>query len=187
MGLGVTDALRAVIRAAVGLDVDPGTPPDLMRLGLYPAQVQAVASDGSTLDVAPADTRISGEKNVQLRVGVPGQVAIVQPGAVVLLGWEGGDPKRPYCVPHWDQGANVSKLTFNATAIELAGNTYSAQKTEDLFTDMKAFIGAVIADLASAAAAPVSPYSATVNTTQLFIKMVTGNGAAYKSTKVKNG
>lgn len=82
-------------------------------------------------------------------------------------------------------GANL--LLDKNGIVNINGTDYSLIKTEDLFTDMKAFISAVIADLASAAAAPVGTYAATVNTTALFIKMVTGSGTAYKSTKAKNG
>jgi hypothetical protein len=119
MGMGLVDGFREVVRVLLGLPADPGEPPDLMRLGLYRATVQACASDGSTCDVQTEDTRISGEKNVKVRVGVPGLSAVVQPGAVVLLGWERGDPGRPYCVPSWEDGATVTQLIIAATMIYL--------------------------------------------------------------------
>lgn len=116
---GVIDTLRATVRGALGLPADPGAPPDLMRLGLYRARVDAVAADGSTLDVTPEDKRISAEKGVPVRVGIPGAVAVVQAGAVVLLGWERGDPGRPYCVPSWESGATVTKLVLKASTVYL--------------------------------------------------------------------
>ncbi len=117
--MALTDGLRKMIRAAVGLPLDPGEPPDLMRLGLYRARVDKCASDGSKLDVTPSDARISPEKNVTLLAGVPGAVATMSPGAIVLLGWERGDPAKPYCVPCWEQGATVTKLVLKATTVYL--------------------------------------------------------------------
>lgn len=83
--------------------------------------------------------------------------------------------------------SSSGNVDLTGTVVNINGTNYSLLKTEDFMTDLAAFIGAVIADLASAAAAPVSPYTATVNTTQLFAKVVTGGGTAYKSTKAKNG
>lgn len=106
---------KQAVRAILGLPIDPGQPPDLMRLGLYPARVDVCASDGSTCDVTPDDKRISPQKNVPVRVGIPGAVSVVAPGAVVLLGWERGDPAKPYVTPAWTAGATVNELVLNAT------------------------------------------------------------------------
>lgn len=120
MGLGgVTDALRRMVRAALDLPVKPGTPPSIMHLGLYRARVDACASDGSTVDVKPDDSRISAEKGVKLDVGIPGAVATVQPGCYVHLGWRGGDPGQPYCIPCWDTGATTIKLVLKAQTVYL--------------------------------------------------------------------
>jgi hypothetical protein len=120
---GLTEDFVRLVRRIVGLPEDEGAPPDLMRLGLYRARVDTCASDGSTMDVTPDDRRISPEKNVPMRVGLPGATMQVQPGAVVLLGWEKGDPSKPYCAPHWEQGATVLKLTLSATEVDITGNT----------------------------------------------------------------
>jgi len=120
---GLVDLWTAVIRAALKLPVDPGEPPDLMRLGLYEARVDVCATDGSTLDVTPNDKRLPPAKGVKLKAGIPGAVATVQAGAVVLLGWERGDPGSPYCVPCWSSGATVVKLVLNAQAIYLGGES----------------------------------------------------------------
>jgi hypothetical protein len=117
--------LRSVIRAALGMPTDPGSPPDLMMLGLYRATVNSAASDGSTLDVTPEDTRIPPAKNVPMRVGIPGAVVVVQAGSVVLIGWERGDPARAYCVPSWESGASVTKLVFPATTVYLGAESGS--------------------------------------------------------------
>lgn len=86
------------------------------------------------------------------------------------------------------QNAFGASILLNKNGVaEVNGTDFSALKTEDLLTDLKAFIPAVIADLASAAAAPVGTYAASLNTTALFAKAVTASGDPYKSTKVKNG
>jgi len=133
MGLGLVDGFREAIRVLLGLPADPGQPPDLMRLGLYRARVDVCQSDGQHCDVTPDDKRLSAEKNVPVRVGIPGAQAAVAPGAVVLLGWERGDPARPFCVPSWESGATVLQLILNAVALYLgaqAGALPAARQTD---------------------------------------------------------
>jgi len=64
---------------------------------LYPAKVQLQHDDG-TLDLYPDDESIRGRglTAVKIRHGLPGCVVRVSAGAKVLLGFEGGDPYRPY-------------------------------------------------------------------------------------------
>lgn len=112
---------RAVLRV---LRLDDG-PPELFKLGLYRARVDKAASDGSTLDVTPEDTRISPDQRVPLRVGIPGAVAVVEPGAIVLYGWEAGDPARAYCTPLWEAGAGVVKLVLNGDVVHLGAESGS--------------------------------------------------------------
>lgn len=174
----VIGKLRATLRAAIGLPQDPGQPPDLMRLGLYRSTVVSCAADGSACDVQPEDSRIAGAKNVPVRVGVPGLTAIVRQGAIVLLGWERGDPSRPYCVPAWEPGAPVTKLAFSANTIELAGNS-SAAILDTLLADLSAALGTIAA----------TNLGGTILTDPTKITALTSKvtSGAYKSTKVKNG
>jgi hypothetical protein len=109
---GVNQFLRAVL-ASLGWDRPP---PPLDFMLFYRAQVLTASTDGATVDVKPEDARIPGHSNVPIRVGIPGAVAVVQPGAVVLLGWEKGDPSRVYAVPAWESGAKVTKLVFTDAA-----------------------------------------------------------------------
>lgn len=123
---GVVDSFKAMIRELIGLPTDAGAPPDIMRLGLYPARVDVCQSDGKHCDVTPADTRISkGEKNVEILTGIPGAVATVEPGSIVLLGWRRGDPGSPYCMPAWAMDVTVDKLIFNATMVILGAESGS--------------------------------------------------------------
>lgn len=113
---GVADKFIRLIRRIVGLPEEPGEPPDLMRLGFYPAVVEACASDGSTCDVRPDDKRISPEQGVTVRVGIPGAVATVEVGSSVLLGWERGNPKSPFCMPAWAGELRSLQITNSAGA-----------------------------------------------------------------------
>lgn len=124
--MDLTQKLRKVVRAIVGMPEDPGQPPLIDRLAWYRAEVTACASDGSTCDVQPEDSRISPENGVKVLVGIPGASAVVQPGAVVMLGWERGDPARPRCLPIWEAGATVTKLIINATSISIGADGLAA-------------------------------------------------------------
>lgn len=114
--MDLADGFRALVRRIVGLPDDEGKPPQIDRLAHYRARVDLCAADGSTLDITPEDPRISPEKNVRLLVGVPGQTAIIQPGAIVWLGWDAGNPARPHCLPCFES-ASVIKLVLNATQV----------------------------------------------------------------------
>lgn len=184
----ITQKFRNVIRAIVGLPEDPGQPPQIDRLAWYRAQVVACASDGSTCDVQAEDARIGGANGVKVLVGVPGLVGVVAQGAVVMLGWERGDPARPRCMPLWESGATVNKLIFNATEIDLAGNTY-ALVLSTLIADLKNWVSAANGVLGSNVAsigAPLAGYAAASTTLAAFATSL-GVANAYQSTKVKNG
>lgn len=160
---GVIDRFRATIRAALGLPTAPGEPPDLMRLGLYRARVDVCAANGSTVDVTPEDSRISPEKGVPVRVGIPGAAAVVSAGAVVLLGWERGDPARPYAVPSWESGATVTKLVLAATLAHLgaeAGSQFIAlsNKVDNELSKLYLSMQSIIAPLGGGAVNISSPY-----------------------------
>jgi hypothetical protein len=141
---------KEAIRVLLGLPADPGQPPDLLRLGLYPARVDVCNSDGSACDVTPDDDRISPAKNVPVRFGIPGTRAVIQPGTVVLLGWERGDPQRPYCTL-WDGSDSVVSMV-------IAGGVNHAARVGD------ATSGHVHA-LGSATAGPYPVMGSTVTAT----------------------
>lgn len=191
MGAGLIDGFRSAVRAILGLPDDPGQPPDLIRLGLYRARVDACAGDGSTCDVTPEDKRISPEKNVPVRVGIPGASAVVAPGAVVMLGWERGDPGRPYCVPHWESGATVSKLTLSGTQIQIDGQTEAVILGTTFCTDLSTFLTTLLSVLqagtqGSPAAQQLTALSGAQASLQQFITQL-GSVAPYKSAKVTVG
>ena len=103
------------------------------------------------------------------------------PNSVVLIGWEAGDPSRPYAVPAWESGASVNRLTFNAGALELAGNTYSLPQWDAFMTDLNTFMATV--KLANPTLAGLAAIQSAGNVFAGQIAIAN----SYKSLKVKNG
>lgn len=129
--MDVTEAFRRAVRAAVGL-ADPQLPV-IDRLAFYEATVKVAANDGKTVDIEPTDKRFKPMQGVKIKTGIPGAVAIVEPGAIVMLGWEGGNPKFPYAFPLWAEGASVIKLILKAQTVYLgdeAGADSLVKKSE---------------------------------------------------------
>lgn len=103
------------------------------HLAYYRARVVAQAADGSTVDLQPDDRRVPGVPGAKLKHGLPGATVLVQAGAHMLLGWEGGDPEKPFAEPSWESGATVTKLVLKATNVYLgdeAGADALVKKTE---------------------------------------------------------
>jgi hypothetical protein len=82
---------------------------DTIYLTLYSATVIRQAADG-TLDLMPEDLRLqsSGLQGVPIRHGLPGVTVEVPAGETVLLGFDSGDPAKPYA-SLWHEG-QVSKV-----------------------------------------------------------------------------
>lgn len=89
-------------------------------LGLYPARVVAQRADG-TLDLVPDSPRVAPCQGVPYRT-LRGLSVDVPAGARVLLGYEGGDPSRPYALA-WEIG--------DATSVRVNGGTRSAARDGD--------------------------------------------------------
>lgn len=122
--MGLVDGFIAAIRAAVGLP-PKGDPPEIIFLGLYEATVQTCAADGLTCDVESNTPGVPSANHVEVRSGIPGVSAVVEPGALVLLGWKGGDRSKPYCVAAWGK-ATVDKLVVQATEVFIGDATLTA-------------------------------------------------------------
>lgn len=100
--------------------------PQMDYFGLYRGQVVAQSGDLATVDVQPDSPKLPGMSAVPLRLGLPGCAVQVAPGCGVLVGWDGGDPQRPYCAL-WDNGATDIALKLGSpTAVEamVLGTTY---------------------------------------------------------------
>lgn len=174
------------IKRALGMVIVPSVD----FLGTYRARVVAQSADFRTVDVVPDDRRIAGERGlskVPILLGLPGCTVNVAAGCYVRLGWRGGDPRQPY-VTSWESGASVTGVVLSADAIDLAGTTYHLPKTEDLLADLKTWVSAVNAVLASNCVngAPMSGYAAQTAALVAFVTSLNVAGS-YRSTKVRNG
>jgi hypothetical protein len=70
---------------------------DATYLGQYVCTVQGQDADG-LLQLLPDEEKVRGDGlgAVKIKVGLPGFEVKVPVGARVLLGWEDGNPKKPY-------------------------------------------------------------------------------------------
>lgn len=108
----VKEGLMALVRQAMSR-VD--------RFALYRAKLVKQSADLTKVDVVPDDPRVPGMSAIPLKHGLPGATVQVDVGAYLLVGWEGGNPARPYaCI--WEAGAGVPKITIKATLIQLGGD-----------------------------------------------------------------
>lgn len=89
----------------------------------YLARVVSQGADG-TLSVVPDDERIRGRgmDKVAIRTGLPGSVKVPQ-GARVMVGFDGGDPAKPYA-EGWDG------TTF--TEVQIGNGTLPAARQGDM-------------------------------------------------------
>ena len=96
------DVIRGIVRGLV---------PETDYLALYPSTVIVQDSDG-TLQIKPDSSKIPPLAGVRIRSFAP-QVAVeLEQGARVLLGFEGGDPDKPYAAL-WGSGT-VTLVTIGA-------------------------------------------------------------------------
>lgn len=98
--------------------------------GKYEAKVVSQSADKATVDLQPTDSRLSGLQHVPLRHGVPGMTVQVQPDSYVLLGWDGGDPQKPYAAL-WKGDASAIQLNLKATTIVLNDGTNHVARVGD--------------------------------------------------------
>lgn len=104
-------ALFALFKASV---------PRLDYYTTYSAKV--VIQSGDLFDLQPDDARIPPMGGIPIRHGLPGVTIRIPPGSTVLVGWENGDPSRPFCAL-WQGGeGNVTRITIVADTIELGGS-----------------------------------------------------------------
>jgi len=102
----------------------------VMRDTLYHAQFVATVQgqgDDYTLELLPDDERVRGTglSNVPIRHGLPGVTVRVKTGARVLLGFEAGDPSKPFA-SLWEPGS--------LEAIEFDGGQSPIARVGDIAT-----------------------------------------------------
>lgn len=121
------------------------------HLALYPCTVVAQRADG-TLDLRAEDARIGSPASIPYRT-LRGLSVSVPAGARVLLGFEGGDPARPYAAL-WELGdATVIKVNGGDVKVARDGDDVSASAA------MVTWMAAVNARLAGGPTPPPSPPS----------------------------
>lgn len=112
---------------------------------LYPSRVVTQHADGS-LDLVPDSARAPSCQRVPVRT-LRGVTLTVAAGARVLLGYEGGDPSKPYA-SLWEAG-NVTRFAVNGASTKAARDGESVVRSSALDT----WISAV--SLATGVTAPV--------------------------------
>ena len=109
----VKGAFRALVRLAMRR---------IDYVALYPAKVAAQNQDG-TLELMPEHSKVPPMSKVPIRLGIPGATVRVSAGARVLVGFENGDPKRPYA-GLWDTASLVEfVIDGGSNAVARVGST----------------------------------------------------------------
>jgi len=123
----------------------------------YPARVAAQNADG-TLEVQPDSAAVPPVSQVPIRLGVPGVKVKVAAGCRVLVGFEGGDPRRPVATLWQFDGPALLELAIGANP-----TSYVA-----LATQTKAALDAIVSwanthTHPSNGAPPATPLSTSTN------------------------
>lgn len=114
----VEDGFRQAVRRVVGLRTTDT--PEVWRFGLFEAQVVTQSADLSTIDVRFDDQRLPGMNGIPVRFA-PGLKAQFAPGTIVNVGWERGDPKRPYASPITDGTTPIKATLAGTTQVTIDG------------------------------------------------------------------
>jgi hypothetical protein len=110
---GVTAASQRTARSAL---------PGIDYLGLYDAKVITQSADGTMVDLQPVDSRLPGFGSVPLRLGFPACNVKFSAGATVRIGWNSGDPRKPYaCL--FEGTETLTALVIGALADNVATKT----------------------------------------------------------------
>ncbi len=95
----------------------------------YAAKVVAQSADLSTVDLVPDDTKLPGLQAIPVRLGMPGCAVQVAAGARVLLGFENGDPSRPFAALWGTSGLTLIKLAGGGAAAARNGDSVKVTLT----------------------------------------------------------
>ena len=115
------DRLRRAIEAVV----ESVLRPRIDYLSMYPSVV--VAQDvAGLLEILPDDERFRGQglTGIAIRHGLPGVTVEVPAGTRLQLGFDAGDPARPYAAL-WDSGG-ATKIVINTTGDIELGDAFSS-------------------------------------------------------------
>lgn len=97
---------------------------DAVYQRLYPARVVGQAPGGGRLDLLPDDERIRGvgTQGVPIRHGLPGVSVEVPVGARVMLGFEEGNPAKPYAAL-WEGVTPFTLINVGDFHVETGGTS----------------------------------------------------------------
>ena len=116
---GFADIVRGLFGYYVAGPVD--------YLALYPGKVVAQSADKTRCDVQLDSERMPSPSNVPLRVGLPGTVTTLDLSSPVrvLVGWECGDPSKPYAHLWESSSPTPTVLTIRGTTVHIGSDTGS--------------------------------------------------------------
>ncbi len=127
----------------------------LDRFALYPAEVVTQDADG-LVSVRADDARLPPVSGVPIRHGIPGVTVEVEKGARVLLGFDAGQPDRPF-VALWNSGG------LKALKIEASGTVTVKADSVILGDDKDARPVARIGDAVQLVLMPSTPVVGTLS------------------------
>lgn len=150
---------------------------------LYPAKIVAQTADG-LLELQPDDPRFPGMTGVPIRPGIPGVSVKVDSGKRVLVGFEGGDPRRPVATL-WEADSvkelvitGTVKVTVNCPDVRLGDDSGApiarlGDIVEVLFPPGAIIVGAI--------AAPPGPFTGTIAITDSLLGVITSGATRSKA------
>lgn len=115
-------AIATLVERLIGHRID--------YLAQYPSSVITQALDG-TLSVKPDSTLLPrAMTGIPIRLGLPGCTVKVDAGARVNVGFEAGDPDKPYAALWGPDGLN--EVTIKANSVRLADGDIPLARVGDL-------------------------------------------------------
>lgn len=153
---------------------------------LYPAKVVRQDATNLLLELQPDDPRLPGMQKVPIRLGIPQATAKVSAGARGLVGFEGGDPRKPFWGP-WDT-TTLLELKIGGTGAQLVAleNLVKTEltKLKDWQTSMKTAFDSHKHSLATPGTVSITTTNAVVGapcTATSLLSQVSGDTAAPSS------
>lgn len=179
--------------AAAWGSVQDAQDPMGLYASMYRAKVLAQDDDSDLVDLRPDDPRIPDMRKVQLRHGIPGLRVSVAMGSYLLVGWDDGQPNKPFAAL-WNRDTAVNKVSLVADQISLTkrGATEAFVRGTSKRTAEDAMLSGLaqgLTALASASAAgplgPLQPgFQRALAAVQTYISQLAANNG-YLSPRIK--
>ena len=128
--------------------------------GQYTCKVISQSSDYLKVDIQPQDNRVPGINSVPIFIGVPGITAQIQPGAICILSFQGGNPSLPFVYGFSNE--DVLSLTITAsTTVNIGGSGGDNVATKQDITALITAIGSSLTSVSGGAVSWTTPPVAT--------------------------